>query len=52
MNELKTAFQWLQRETELINFGVIGLSVVIHDGRIKRIDRTITEKEQVTEEPK
>jgi hypothetical protein len=49
MTGFKAALQWLERETENTPFGVIGLSIVVHAGKIKRIERSITQKEQIEE---
>ena len=50
MRELNAALRWLERESENTAFGVIALSVVVHAGKIKRIEKSITQKEQIQEE--
>ena len=52
MRELNAALQWLTREAKNTSFGVVGLSVIIHGGKIKRIEKSITEKEQIMEKTK
>lgn len=50
MKNLNDALEWLRREVSHTSFGVVGLSVVIHGNRIKLIEKSIKEKEQLEEE--
>jgi hypothetical protein len=46
MDKLNNAIEWLKREVIKEKFGEITLKIVIHENEIKRIERTVTEKEQ------
>lgn len=46
MNKLTDSLKWVANETPKIQFGVIALSVIIHAGKIKRIEKSIVHKEQ------
>jgi hypothetical protein len=50
MTELNEPLRWLEKEALTMQFGVIALSVIIHAGKIKRVEKTITQKEQRGEE--
>jgi hypothetical protein len=47
MKELNAALRWVERELGNLAYGEIGLSIVVHNGTIKRIEKTLTQKEQV-----
>jgi len=42
--EFREAIAWLAHEMERVQFGDIGITLVIHAGRLTRVVRTITEK--------
>jgi len=50
MTELNEPLRWLEREALNIQFGIVALSVIIHAGKIKRVEKTLTTKEQLQED--
>ena len=46
MNEIEKSLQGIKNEALTMQFGVIALSVIIHAGKVKRVEKTITRKEQ------
>lgn len=52
MTELNEPLSWLKHEASAMQFGVVMLSVVVHAGKIKRIEKSITHKELIAEENK
>ena len=50
MTKLKEPLHWIEREVEALDYGVVMLSVVVHAGKIKRIEKSVTQKEQVENE--
>ena len=44
VDNLSKAVEWLKQATENQNYGEVSIKLIIHDGCIKRIERTITEK--------
>lgn len=43
--KLSDVMQWLKEEIKSLNFGEVGFILTLHNGEIKRITKTITEKE-------
>jgi hypothetical protein len=43
---LITNIAWLRDKAAGMSFGEAGIKVIIHEGEIKRIERTVTEKVQ------
>ncbi len=52
MTELNESIRWLEREVLSLNYGIIALSIIVHAGKVKRLEKTITQKEQIEEEKK
>jgi len=48
--DLDSNFRWLRSELQSCKFGEVGLRVIVHAGHVKRIERTIVEKEQPREQ--
>ena len=44
--QIKKAAEWLQEQINRYPFGEIGIRLIVHDGQIRRIEKTIIEKEQ------
>jgi hypothetical protein len=44
--DVREISNWLQAEIDRRPFGEIGIKIVTHAGRIKRIEKTLIEKEQ------
>jgi len=47
MNKLDKSINWLKDEAANTSFGIVELSVVLHNGKIKRIEKTVTKKELI-----
>jgi len=43
---LITTITWLRDKASEMRYGEAGIRIIIHDGKIKRIERTVTEKVQ------
>jgi len=43
---IKQASSWIEEQITHLLFGEINIRFIIHEGKIKRIERTITEKVQ------
>jgi hypothetical protein len=41
--ELADAVRYLERQADAVKFGKIGLSITVHGGRIKQIERSTLE---------
>jgi hypothetical protein len=52
MSELNESLRWLERESLSLNYGVVMLAVVIHAGKVTRVEKSITRKEQISEDDK
>jgi len=46
MSEINAAFRWLEKESNSLKFGSVGLTVIVHNGEVKRIEKSIVQKEQ------
>ncbi len=46
MKALRDEFTWLEKECQNIQFGSINFNAVIHNGKIVRVERSITTKSQ------
>ena len=44
--KIKNLTAWLMHQTKETPFGEVGLLLTIHAGKIKRVSKTIMEKEQ------
>ena len=42
--QIATASAWLEREAARVAFGEVGITLVMHAGRLVRIERTVREK--------
>lgn len=40
--------EWLQNEVDQINYGEVGLILIVHDGQIVRHRKVVEKKEQLT----
>ena len=45
--QITKAAAWIQNQKEKYPFAEISIKMVMHDGKIKRIEKTVVEKEQV-----
>jgi len=43
---LEANIAWLREQIFKIHYGEAGIRVILHDGEIKRLERTVTEKIQ------
>ena len=50
MTELNESLRWLEREALTMQFGVVALSVIIHAGKVKLVEKSITKKELLGED--
>ena len=46
--QIAEATSWLEREAQRVYFGEVGIALVIHGGRITRIERSVVEKTQAS----
>jgi hypothetical protein len=44
--EIAAAAKWLAHEADRLRFGELVVRLVLHAGRVSRVERTITEKSQ------
>lgn len=44
--ELKKVFNWINNQLNGMNYGEVGINLIIHDGGILRVEKTITEKDR------
>ena len=44
--KIQAAVDFLRQESTRLSFGEVTVKVIIHNGDVKRIERTICEKEQ------
>ncbi len=42
--EIQQAAQWLEHEAQRIRYGEAVIRVTLHDGQVRGIERTVTEK--------
>lgn len=47
MTALDSALAWAKNEATTSNYAVIGISIIVNDGKVARIEKTVTEKELV-----
>ena len=45
MKKISEALKWIESETTNTSFGVVELSIIIHGGKIMRIEKSVTKKE-------
>lgn len=45
LSNLDSSFRWLRNELQACRFGEVGLRVIVHAGRVTRIERSVLEKE-------
>ena len=50
MSSLQEPLRWLEHEVEKMDFGSIGISIVVHAGKISRIEKTVVSKKQQIQE--
>lgn len=48
-SEIAEAAQWLQEQAETYPFSDIGVSLSLHEGNVRRIDRSLTTKQKATD---
>ncbi len=46
MKTLKETLLWLETESQNMRFGTIGFQAIVHNGKIVRIERSVTHKLQ------
>jgi hypothetical protein len=46
MKAISEALQWLEAESQNMRFGTIGFNAIVHDGKIVRVEKSLTQKEQ------
>ena len=51
VKEVAEATEWLLCQLDRVQYGDLGVRFVIHEGRVVRVERTITEKAQPVERP-
>ena len=44
-SDLDSNFRWLRNKLQSCKFGEVGLRVIVHAGRVTRIERSVLEKE-------
>lgn len=42
--EIDAAAAWLRDQLARVAFGEVGVKLIVHDGKVSRIERTIVEK--------
>lgn len=42
--QIKSMAEWIEDQADRLDYGEVSLCIIIHDGNIKRIERTVTEK--------
>jgi hypothetical protein len=47
--EIADATEWISCQLGRVQFGDVGVKLVIHAGRVVRVEKTVTEKEQPVE---
>jgi hypothetical protein len=45
--EISAMVSWLARKTDALEFGEVVVRIVKHEGRIVRIDKSVTERHQI-----
>ncbi len=43
---IERAVAWLHEQVDAVDFGEVGICLIIHDRQIRRIEKTIIEKEK------
>ena len=46
------AAAWMAQQVERVAFGEIAVKLIVHDGKVSRIERTVTEKALGEDGPK
>lgn len=42
-NEIRTVTDWLKTHLSQINYGQVVITVTVHDGEVRQVDKTFTE---------
>ncbi len=48
--EIAEAITWLNKESQHVQFGAIGITLILHAGKIVRVERTTMEKTLAADE--
>ena len=47
MTALKESLLWLEHEIQTMKYGSVALTVTVHAGELKRVEKTVSIKEQL-----
>lgn len=51
-DNVASALEWLVSESQRVAFGEVGVKLILHEGRIQKVERSVSEKQAVASHDK